>query len=124
MVDRKLTNRQALFLEALLSQEAMGDFRKAMRIAGYSETTKAVDLARILKAEIRDHAELLLALHAPKAVSSIIEVLDNPTGLGARNQLLAAKEVLDRVGITQKSALDLALNTPTAAMFILPPKSE
>ena len=36
----KLTTKQTAFLDALTSEEAMGDLRTAMRIAGYSDNTK------------------------------------------------------------------------------------
>ena len=121
MANRNLTAKQQLFLEALVSEEAMGDLRTAMTIAGYSTTTKVVDVARQLRKEIREASETLLALYAPKAVLSLVGVLDDPTPLGARNQIAAAKEVLDRVGISAKTSMDIAVDTPTP-IFILPPK--
>ena len=35
-----LTAKQTLFLDALVSDDAMGDLRTAMRLAGYSDNTK------------------------------------------------------------------------------------
>ena len=38
--ERNLSAKQRLFLDALISEEAMGDLRTAMRLAGYSDNTK------------------------------------------------------------------------------------
>lgn len=100
----------------------MGDVRVAMTIAGYSSSTKAVDVVRQLRTEVREATETLLALHSPKAVYGLLSVLDDPTGLGARNQIAASKEVLDRVGITAKTAVDISVATGPVPIFILPPK--
>ena len=50
----------------------------------------------------------------------MLGVLDDPTALGARNQINAAKEVLDRTGLVKKEQVEVT-NTG-GAMFILPPK--
>lgn len=121
MAERSLTPKQQLFLEALVSEEAMGDLRIAMNIAGYSNSTKTIDVARQLRKEIREAAETLLAMYSPKAVLSLTGVLDDPTSLGARNQIAAAKEILDRIGITTKTAVDVSVDVPSP-IFILPPK--
>lgn len=100
----------------------MGDVRLAMTIAGYSRTTKAIDVIRQLRTEVREATEILLALHSPKAVHGLLSVLDDPTALGARNQIAASKEVLDRVGITAKTAVDLSVSAGPVPIFVLPPK--
>lgn len=122
VTERSLTPKQQLFIDALLSEAAMGDVRIAMTIAGYSSSTKAVDVVRQLRTEVREATETLLALHSPRAVYGLLSVLDDPTALGARNQISASKEVLDRVGITAKTAVDLSVSTGPVPIFILPPK--
>ena len=47
------TAKQQLFLDALVSEEAMGDLRTAMRMAGYSDSTKIAHTARELRKEIK-----------------------------------------------------------------------
>ena len=61
-----LTAKQGLFLDALISKEAMGDLRIAMRIAWYSENTKVAQTGKELREEIREVTELQLAMYAPK----------------------------------------------------------
>lgn len=121
MIDepKKYTEKQELFLEALMG-EAKGNLREAMRIAGYSDRTKLNEVVGPLKQEIVDRASTVLALNAPKAAFSMLGVLDDPTALGARNQINAAKEVLDRTGLVKKEQVEVR-NTG-GAMFILPPK--
>ena len=118
-----LTAKQTLFLDALVSEGAMGDLRTAMRIAGYSDNTKVAHTAKELKREIREATELLLAMYAPKAAFALTSVLDNPDTFNARHLISAAKEVLDRTGLGVRSQLDLSTNTH-GSIFILPPKQK
>ena len=97
MSEKVLTEKQEVFLEALVG-EAKGNFRSAMRIAGYSDHTTVKEVASVLKDEIVERASLILALNSPKAALSIVDVLDDPTGVGARNAVSAAREVLDGTG--------------------------
>ena len=64
--ESKLTTKQRLFLDSLISEEAMGDLRTAMRLTGYSENTKVAYTTRELREEIREATETLLAMYAPK----------------------------------------------------------
>ena len=115
------TAKQQLFLDALVSEEAMGDLRTAMRMAGYSDSTKIAHTARELRKEIKEATETLLALYAPKPAYALTSILDNPDALNARHIISASKEILDRTGFGVKSQLDVEVNAPTA-MFIMPPK--
>jgi hypothetical protein len=115
------TAKQQLFLDALVSEEAMGDLRTAMRMAGYSDSTKIAHTARELRKEIKEATETLLALYAPKAAYALTSLLDNPDTFNARHIISASKEILDRTGFGVKSQLDVEVNAPTA-IFILPPK--
>tara|TARA_B110000902_G_scaffold102204_1_gene120840 strand:+ start:364 stop:744 length:381 start_codon:yes stop_codon:yes gene_type:complete len=115
------TSKQQLFLDALVSEEAMGDLRTAMRMAGYSDNTKIAHTARELRKEIKEATETLLALYAPKAAYALTSILDNPDTFNARHIISASKEILDRTGFGVKTQLDVEVNAPTA-IFILPPK--
>jgi hypothetical protein len=113
------TPKQEAFLEALCG-EAKGNIRAAMTIAGYSQTTKTYEVVNPLKDEIVERASLMLAMNAPKATVSIIDVLDDPGSLGARNAVSAAREILDRAGLVKKEKVEVS--GPAGGMFILPPK--
>ena len=115
------TAKQQLFLDALLSEEVMGDLRTAMRIAGYSDNTKIAHTAKELRKEIKEATETLLAMYAPKASYALTSILDNPDTFNARHIISASKEILDRTGLGVKSQIDLEVNAPST-IFILPPK--
>ena len=116
-----LTAKQTLFLDALVSEDAMGDLRTAMRLAGYSDNTKVAYIARELRKEIREATETLLAMYAPKAAYALISILDNPDTFNARHIISASKEILDRTGLGVKSQMEVAVSTHNP-IFILPPK--
>ena len=119
--EQTLTDKQELFLEALMG-EARGNLRAAMRIAGYSDTTKLGVVVGPLRDQIVDRASMLLALNAPKAAFGMIDVLDDPNTLGARNSISAAREILDRTGLVKKEKIEVT--GATGGIFILPPKQE
>lgn len=122
MIDqpKALTEKQEAFLEALMG-EARGSIREAMRLAGYSETTRTTEVVGPLKEQIIERASMMLAMNAPKAAFGMVGVLDDPTALGARNQINAAKEVLDRTGLIKKEQVEV--KATGGGMFILPPKN-
>ena len=117
---KELTDKQAAFLEALLG-EARGNIRLAMDMAGYSKSTKTTEVVAPLKEEITERAGMMLAMNAPKAASGIVDVLDDPSALGARNAISAAREVLDRSGLVKKEQVEVSGNA--GGIFILPPKT-
>ena len=116
---KALTPLQEAFLVALAGS-ARGDIRKAMDAAGYSSATKPHEVYNSLKEEIKALAEDMLASSSIKAISGIIDVIDQPGQIGAANRLNAAKELLDRVGIVKKEAQQVQVKTQN--IFILPPK--
>tara|TARA_B100000768_G_C11273817_1_gene374803 strand:+ start:200 stop:577 length:378 start_codon:yes stop_codon:yes gene_type:complete len=116
-----LNTKQQLFLDALVSEEAMGDLRTAMKIAGYSDKTKVAYLAKEVRTEIRQATETLLAMYAPKAAYALTAILDNPDTFNARHIISASKEILDRTGLGAKAQMEVAVNSHNP-IFILPPK--
>jgi hypothetical protein len=118
--DKELTDKQAAFLEALLG-EARGNIRAAMDMAGYAKNTKTTEVVGPLKEEITERAGMMLAMNAPKAAFGIVDVLDDPSAMGARNAISAAREVLDRTGLVKKEQVEVSGNS--GGIFILPPKT-
>jgi len=120
MTDKKeLTQMQEAFLEALCS-EARGDIRAAMNAAGYSPNTRINEVVGPLRDEIVDRASMVLAMNAPKATYSMIDVLNDPGSMGARNAVAAATQILDRTGLVKKEQIEI--KGPEGGVFILPPK--
>ena len=116
-----MTEQQEKFLNAWFG-EAQGNFREAMNIAGYASTEYPARLIRSLKSEIMERAEYMLAANAPKAVLSMSGILDDPSALGNKDRLAAAKEILDRAGIVKTEKVEHKTNG--AAIVILPPLEE
>jgi hypothetical protein len=73
-----------------------------------------------LRDQIVDRASMVLALNAPKAAFGMIDVLEDPNTLGARNSISAAREILDRTGLIKKEKIEVT--GATGGIFILPPK--
>jgi len=121
MTEKKYTEKQTAFLEALMG-EGRGNIRKAMDIAGYSKGTNQGEVTGPLREEIIERASMMLAMNAPKAAHGLIDVLNDPTALGARNAINAAREVLDRTGLIKKEKIEVTNNG--GGMFILPPKAD
>ena len=117
---KTLTPKQEYFLEALLG-EAHGNIRAAMDMAGYSKSTKPTQVLGPLQEESTERAGMMLAMNAPKAAFGIVAVLNDPSALGARNAISAAREVLDRTGLVKKEQVEVSGNS--AGIFILPPKT-
>ena len=93
-----------------------------MNIAGYSENTKISEIVSSLKDKILERCSFLLAMNAPKATVSRVDVLDDPGQMGARNAVSAATQILDRTGLVKKEQIQVT--TDTGGLFILPPKKE
>ena len=117
---KQLTELQEKFLDALFG-EAKGSYAKAMRIAGYAPSTKSHVLVQSLRTEIVERAELEMAANAPKAVMSMVGVLDDPTAIGNREILSASQQLLDRVGLSKVEKLNVSSDKPIG-LFILPEK--
>ena len=117
--EKQLTEKQIAFLEALTG-EARGDIRAAMRAAGYSDATKVQEVVNPLREGIVDRASMMLAMNAPRATFSMIDVLHDPSAMGARNAVAAAREILDRSGLVKREQVEV--KGPEGGIFILPPK--
>jgi hypothetical protein len=116
---KQLTELQQKFLDALFG-EAEGDPALAKKLAGYSPDTAAMHIVNSLKEEIIEQAQLYLALHAPKASQSMVDVMKDPVALGNDNKLKAAAQILDRVGIAKQEKVEVKSNA--SGIFLLPAK--
>ena len=116
---KKVTEMQEVFLDALTGP-ARGNIRAAMDAAGYSANTRVSEVVGPLKEEIVERSSTLLALNAPKAAFGIIGVLDDPSAMGARNAVSAAREILDRIGLVKREQIQVT--GPEGGIFIMPPK--
>lgn len=115
---RELNEKQKKFLEVLFD-EAGGDIKQAKILAGYSPDYPNSNLIKGLKEEIVDATYTFMARNAPKAAFAIVAGIDDPTDLGTRDKLAAAKDLLDRAGVvkTEKTQVEA-----TGGVMLMPPK--
>ena len=119
---KSLTDSQEKFLDALFG-EAQGNPKKAGELAGYSDHSYPKVL-RNLKQEIVSRAENYLAVHSAKAATKMVNMLDEDgTTPHANIRLEAAKQILDRIGITKKEQVDINMKA-VHGIFILPAKDK
>lgn len=119
----ELTELEAKFLEALFG-EAQGDPGKAKKLAGYSDTTSTTSIVKQLRNEINDIAMNQLAMGAPKAALSLVNLLENPTTKSADIILKAAAQILDRTGVIKKPEEATIKIGTQGGLFILPAKGK
>ena len=103
---RTLTERQKKLLEVLFD-EADGDIVAAKKLAGYSDNTPTSEIVASLKDEIMDATHMYMARNAPKAAMSMVGALHDPTQLGIRDKMTAAKELLDRTGLVKTEKMQV-----------------
>ena len=103
---RVLTERQQKFL-AVLMDEAGGDISTAKIMAGYSANTSNLEVTNSLKEEIIDVTHSYLARNVPKAAMAMVGALYDPTELGIRDKMAAAKELLDRTGLVKTEKVQI-----------------
>jgi hypothetical protein len=115
---KNLTENQLKFLEVLFD-EAGGDVVKAKKLAGYSDNTPTRLIVDALKDEIFDATKTYMSRIGPKAAVAFGQALVDPTELGVKEKMHAAKEVLDRAGIVKTERVEVQ---SSGGLFILPPK--
>ena len=116
---RELTEKQQKFLTVLFD-EAGGDIAIAKKLAGYSETYSTTDVVKSLKEEILDATQNFMARNAPKAAMAMVGGLYDPTELGIKEKMVAAKELLDRTGLVKTEKLQVEAK---GGVMLMPPKA-
>ena len=116
---RNLTENQQKFLEVLFD-EAGGDVVTAKHLAGYSENTPTRLIVEALKDEISEATRTYFSRTAPKAAMAMVQALYDPTELGIRDKMAAAKDLLDRAGLGKVDKVDVS--SSGGGIFYLPAK--
>ena len=115
---RSLTERQQRFLDVLFD-DAGGDVVAAKKLAGYGDNSSTTAIVEALKDEIAEKTRTYFARTAPKAAFALMGALQDPTQLGIKEKMIAAKDVLDRAGLGKVDKVDV---TSGGGIFYLPPK--
>ena len=116
---RQLTGKQQVFLDVLFD-EAGGNMATAKKLAGYSDTSSTTEIVKGLKEEILEATQMYMARNAPKAAMAMTGALYDPTELGIRDKMVAAKELLDRVGLVKTEKMQVEAS---GGVMLMPPKA-
>ena len=103
---KELTEKQRKFL-AVLFDEANGDVTQAKLLAGYAPTSSTSDIVRGIKEEVLEATQMFMARNAPKAAVAMVSGINDPTELGIRDKMTAAKELLDRTGLVKTEKMQV-----------------
>lgn len=117
---KELTEQHKKFLEVLFD-EAGGNPAVAKRLAGYSDGYSTRSLTNYLKEEIIEATQLYIAMNAPRAARAIVDGIMDPTELGIKEKLNAAKDLLDRSGISKTDKIQVE---SANGVMILPAKDK
>ena len=115
---RQLTEKQQKFLDVLFDQ-AGGDIGSAIKLSGYADGVSPTQIVASLKEEILEATQSYMARNAPKAAVAITSSLDDPTQIGIRDRMSAAKELLDRTGLIKTEKVQVET---TGGVMLMPPK--
>ena len=116
---KNLTEKQQKFLDVLF-EEARGNLVTAKKLAGYSDNVTTSTVVNALQDEIAELTKKFISTTAAKAAYSLAQVIDNPTDLGNKERMMAAKDILDRGGFVKTDKVEVSSASP---LFILPPKN-
>ena len=103
---KELTEKQRKFLDVLFD-EANGDVTQAKLLAGYAPTSSTSDIVRGIKDEVLDATQMYMARNAPRAAVAMVSGINDPTELGLREKMTAAKELLDRTGLVKTEKMQV-----------------
>jgi|TARA_R110000782_G_scaffold163132_4_gene254899 hypothetical protein len=115
---KELTEQHKKFLEVLFD-EAKGNITQARRLAGFSEGYSSRQLTNYLKEEIIEATQLFIAMNAPRAALAMVDGILDPTELGIKEKMSAAKDLLDRAGLAKTDKIQVEA---TNGVMILPAK--
>ena len=117
---RQYTENQVKFLDVLFD-EANGDVATAKKLAGYADGTSTTVVVKSLKEEILEATQQYMARNAPKAAVAMAGALLDPTELGLRDKMSAAKELLDRTGLIKTEKIQVEAS---GGVMLMPPKKQ
>ena len=117
---RQLTDKQQKLLNVLFDG-ANGDIVLAKKLAGYSNSSSTTDIMKGIKEEILEATQMYMARNAPRAAVAMTGALVDPTELGIRDKMVAAKDLLDRVGLVKTEKMEVQAS---GGVVLMPPKNE
>ena len=120
-MSHNLTEKQQKFLDMLFTEECKGNPVAAMKAAGYAPSTSSTQVTGPLQEHIAELTKKFIAASGSKAAWAMAEVMGNPTDLGNKEKIVAAKDLLDRAGFVKTDKVEVKAANP---LFILPEKDD
>ncbi len=118
-----LTEQQQLFLDAISDSvnNPTADVEIAKELAGYPPTYSTPRLIRELSKALEEDIRFYLLGRSLFAAKKMFELASDPNPLpGSEKVLNAAKEILDRAGITKKDKIELETTGPIHVIELPP----
>lgn len=116
----QLTEKQQKFVDVLFD-EARGDPVQAKKLAGYADSVATSQVVNSLQDEIFEATKKFIAQSSTKAAYTMFSVMADPTDLGVKEKMAAAKDILDRAGLVKTDKVEIKTSDP---LFILPSKED
>ena len=76
-------------------------------------------MSKELKDEVLEATQLYMSRNAPRAAVAMVGGLTDPTELGIRDKMAAAKELLDRTGLVKTEKMQVEA---TGGVMLMPTK--
>ena len=107
---------------SVLFEGANGDAERAKVMAGFDKEEPLGPILKTLEKRIPELTKTFLSTKGQiAAVWALVHALKSPTDLGTKEKLAAAKEILDRTGLTKTEKIEVESKSP---LFILPAKRD
>lgn len=110
-----LTEQEQQFLDCLFDEELNPDMDPAIakRAAGYAKRVPIVKIISGLQGKLQDDIQSYFLSKAPLAARKVVGMLENDNPIpGSERILQAAREVLDRGGVTKKEKAQVEIKMP------------
>jgi len=111
-----ITLQDKAFLDVLFDH-CGGSIRKAMDHVGFKKDVPTSVITSRLNKQIKERTKEYLISNTGLAAYNLVNVIIDPTALGAKNVIAAAQQVLDRGGVFKEEDLN---KTIERNIFILP----
>ena len=115
-----LTEKEQKFLDVLFD-EARGYPVAAKKLAGYSPNSSTSAITSKLSDEIYERTKKFIAQSSTKAAYTMFSVMGDDDLLGAKERMIAAKDIMDRAGLVKTDKVEVTSKEP---VFILPSKEK
>ena len=92
---------------------------QANSLALYADSVVYTSIVNTLTDDIADVTKKCIANSSTKAAYTLLSVMADPTDLGVKEKMLAAKDILDRAGFVKTDRVEVKTSEP---LFILPAK--